>query len=165
MPAADSPAVRAQRLADLAFCAATLHPLVTRIRVSPSIAGPKAARAVYEAATQAMMPNFALIEARLYLRTESRRRRLIEEDVAASVSAGSIRDRNHEMLSIADVGITRLYRTLLSCADAVEQGKPPLGIDRGIDWSQVQGMHCVLGSSDWRDLIATRHKAIPEASE
>jgi phthalate 4,5-dioxygenase len=90
---------------------------------------------------------------------------LIEEDVAASVSAGSIRDRNHEMLSIADVGITRLYRTLLSCADAVEQGKPPLGIDRGIDWSQVQGMHCVLGSSDWRDLIATRHKAIPEASE
>jgi glutathione S-transferase len=65
LPVADSPAVRAQRLADLAFCAATLHPLVTRIRMSPAIAGPKAARAVYEAATKAMMPNFALIEARL----------------------------------------------------------------------------------------------------
>jgi len=81
---------------------------------------------------------------------------LIEEDVAASVSAGPLRDRRHEMLSIADVGITRLYRTLLSCADAVERGEPPLGVARDVDWSQVQGLHGVLISGDWRELIARR---------
>ena len=69
LPAADSPAARAERLADLAFCAATLHPIVTRIRISPMIAGPQAARAVYEGACKAMDPNFALIEARLAKRT------------------------------------------------------------------------------------------------
>jgi len=65
LPAADTPAARAERLADLAFCAATLHPIVTRIRISPMIAGPQAARAVYEGACKAMDPNFAMIEARL----------------------------------------------------------------------------------------------------
>ena len=89
---------------------------------------------------------------------------LIEEDVAASVSAGPLRDRSHEMLSSADIGITRLYRTLLACADAVEQGRPPLGIERGVDWSQVQGLHGVLTSEDWRDLIARRHEPETEGA-
>ncbi|WP_158605747.1 Rieske 2Fe-2S domain-containing protein [Acidovorax sp. 100] len=81
---------------------------------------------------------------------------LIEEDVAASVSAGAVRDRRHEMLSAADIGISRLYRTLLGCADAVERGEPPLGIARGVNWSQVQGRHGLMTSEDWRDLIARR---------
>ncbi len=65
LPPADTAAARAERLADLAFCAATLHPIVTRIRISPMIAGPQAARAVYDSACKAMDPNFAMIEARL----------------------------------------------------------------------------------------------------
>ncbi len=69
LPRADTAALRAERLADLAFCAATLHPIVTRIRMAPFIAGPASAKAVYEAACQAMDPNFALIEARLAERT------------------------------------------------------------------------------------------------
>ena len=69
LPAASTPAARAERLADLAFCAATLHPIVTRIRMAPFIAGPASAKAVYQAACQAMDPNFALIEARLAERT------------------------------------------------------------------------------------------------
>ena len=89
---------------------------------------------------------------------------LIEEDVAASVSAGALRDRAHEMLSIADVGITRLYRTLLACAEAVEQGRPPLGIARGVDWSRVQGTHGVLASEDWRHLVAGQREAATESA-
>ncbi|MXO71928.1 glutathione S-transferase family protein [Alteraurantiacibacter buctensis] len=69
LPPASTPAARAERLADLAFCAATLHPIVTRIRMAPFIAGPASAKAVYDAACQAMDPNFAMIEARLAQRT------------------------------------------------------------------------------------------------
>ena len=65
LPPADSPATRAARLADLAWCASTLHPIVTRIRMAPMIAGPDCAAAVWRAACTAMDPNFALIEARL----------------------------------------------------------------------------------------------------
>jgi phthalate 4,5-dioxygenase len=79
---------------------------------------------------------------------------LIEEDVAASVSAGAVRDRSGEVLSASDVGITRLYRALLSCVDSVEQGQQPLGIGRGIDWSTVVGTHGVIDGRDWRDLLA-----------
>jgi phthalate 4,5-dioxygenase oxygenase subunit len=81
---------------------------------------------------------------------------LIEEDVAASVSAGPVRDRADETLSASDIGIARLYRALLSCADAVEQGQDPLGIQRGVDWSQVAGMNDVLGERQWRDLLPQR---------
>jgi len=65
LPAADTPAARATRLADLAYCAATLHPIVTRIRMAPIFAGPGAARAVHDAACTAMNPHFGLIEERL----------------------------------------------------------------------------------------------------
>lgn len=78
---------------------------------------------------------------------------LIEEDVAASVSAGPLRDRAQEVLSASDIGISRLYRALLSCADAVAKGEDPLGIRRGVDWSRVAGMNDVLGGRDWRELL------------
>jgi hypothetical protein len=81
---------------------------------------------------------------------------LIEEDVAASVSAGPVRDRADETLSASDIGITRLYRALLSCADAVEKGQDPLGIRRGVDWSQGAGMNDVLGGRQWRELLPQR---------
>ena len=78
---------------------------------------------------------------------------LIEEDVAASVSAGAVRDRSAEVLSASDVGISRLYRCLLACADAVERGDDPVGIGRGIDWATVAGTHGVLNGSHWQALL------------
>lgn len=78
---------------------------------------------------------------------------LIEEDVAASVSAGRVRDRTEELLSASDIGISRLYRTLQVCVDAVAAGRDPLGIANGVDWSTVAGTHGVLESADWRELL------------
>lgn len=84
---------------------------------------------------------------------------LIEEDVAVSVSAGPIRDRRSEVLAPADVGVTRLYRALLSCVDAVERGEAPLGVARDIDWSTVVGTHGVLDDRGWRALLPRRAEA------
>jgi nitrite reductase/ring-hydroxylating ferredoxin subunit len=87
---------------------------------------------------------------------------LIEEDVAASVSAGPVRGRADEVLSSADVGIARLYRVLLACADAVDADRDPPGIGAGIDWSRVAGMHGVLEGGDWRELLV--RGAAPEVA-
>jgi len=81
---------------------------------------------------------------------------LIEEDVAVSVSAGPIRDRRSEVLAPADVGVTRLYRALLSCVDAVERGEAPLGVAGDIDWGTVVGTHGVLDDRGWRALLPGR---------
>jgi nitrite reductase/ring-hydroxylating ferredoxin subunit len=85
---------------------------------------------------------------------------LIEEDVAASVSAGSVRDRSDEVLSSADVGISRLYRCLQACVDAVEEGTRPPGVERVGGWRDVVGgwrdvvgTHGVVDGADWRDLL------------
>ncbi|MDB5860411.1 MAG: Rieske (2Fe-2S) region protein [Ramlibacter sp.] len=85
---------------------------------------------------------------------------LIEEDVAATVSAGPLRDRSNEVLSASDIGVSRLYRALLSCADAVEQGLAPLGIGRGIDWSRVVGTHGVVDGRHWRELLPQEQEAL-----
>lgn len=65
LPEADRPAARAEILADLCFCSATLHPLVTRIRMPMIFAGQENAVVVKAAAEQAMDEYFALVEARL----------------------------------------------------------------------------------------------------
>jgi hypothetical protein len=79
---------------------------------------------------------------------------LIEEDVAASVSAGPIRSRGQEMLSSADVAVGRLYRSLLRCVDAIEAGKPPPGQGVRVDWGRVVGTHgAVDNERPWRTLI------------
>jgi glutathione S-transferase len=65
LPRASTPAERARILADLCFCSATLHPLVTRIRMPMLFAGQDNAAAVKTAAEQAMDEYFALVEARL----------------------------------------------------------------------------------------------------
>jgi glutathione S-transferase len=65
LPRPATPAERAHILADLCFCAATLHPLVTRIRMPMFFAGPENAALVKRTAEQAMDEYFALIEARL----------------------------------------------------------------------------------------------------
>jgi phthalate 4,5-dioxygenase oxygenase subunit len=81
---------------------------------------------------------------------------LIEEDVAAAASGGSLRDRREEVLSTADIGISRLYRSLLACADAVEQGAQPPGLGKSIDWSTVVGTHGAIDGRTWRDLLPGR---------
>lgn len=58
-------AERAAVLADLCFCSATLHPLVTRIRMPMLFAGQDNVVAVKSAAEQAMDEYFTLVEERL----------------------------------------------------------------------------------------------------
>lgn len=56
---------RMRQLADLCFCSATLHPLVTRIRMPRVFASTEAARSVFNAGCEAMREYFQLIENRL----------------------------------------------------------------------------------------------------
>ncbi|MDT8398589.1 MAG: glutathione S-transferase family protein [Pseudomonadales bacterium] len=63
-PARDS-MTRARQLADLSFCAATLHPIATRIRIPTFFASKEAAKSVWESACGAMDEYFRLIEDRL----------------------------------------------------------------------------------------------------
>lgn len=65
MPIAESPIDKASQLADLCFCAATLHPLVTRIRMPQMFAGPDGAYTVRDIGSKAMDEYFKLINARL----------------------------------------------------------------------------------------------------
>jgi hypothetical protein len=75
-----------------------------------------------------------------------------QEDAACSVSSGAIRDRSQEMLSTADIAISRLYRTLLACARAGREGReiPALRAEVG----RVVGVSREIGlDEDWRSLV------------
>ena len=65
MPKAASAIEEARQLADLCFCSATLHPIVTRLRLPKLVAGPDAAQAVWDKACAVMRDHFQLIENRL----------------------------------------------------------------------------------------------------
>lgn len=65
LPPTATPIDAARQIADLSFCSTTLHPLVTRIRMSHMFAGPEYARVVHDLGTEAMREFFALVEARL----------------------------------------------------------------------------------------------------
>lgn len=65
LPPTSSPIEAARQAADLCFCSATLHPLVTRIRIPGLFAAPEAARSVWENACDAMREHFQLIDDRL----------------------------------------------------------------------------------------------------
>ena len=65
LPPVVSELERARQLADLCFCSATLHPIVTRIRMPHLFAAPDAARSVFDAGCEAMREYFQLIEERL----------------------------------------------------------------------------------------------------
>jgi glutathione S-transferase len=65
LPTFRTPADGAAILADLCLCSATLHPLVTRIRMPMLFAGPDNAALVKTTAEQAMDEYFALVETRL----------------------------------------------------------------------------------------------------
>jgi nitrite reductase/ring-hydroxylating ferredoxin subunit len=77
-----------------------------------------------------------------------------QEDMAASVSGGAIRDRSKEMLSIADIAIGRLYRVLLNTAKRVAQGQSPIAIDA--DTHAIFGANGTIGPGvNWRTLVPT----------
>jgi phthalate 4,5-dioxygenase oxygenase subunit len=87
---------------------------------------------------------------------------LIEEDVAVSVSAGPIRDRTKESLSIADVAIGRLYRSLLRCARLVQGGQPPIGLE--VDVTHVAGISQEIDSGrQWQSLVPTHLSAAEDS--
>ncbi|MEO6387359.1 MAG: glutathione S-transferase family protein [Croceibacterium sp.] len=65
LPEADTSAARAHILADLCFCSATLHPLVTRIRLPMLFAGNDNALLVKQTAELALDEYFELVEHRL----------------------------------------------------------------------------------------------------
>ena len=65
LPPVNTPIDAARQIADLSFCAATLHPIVTRIRLPAIFASPEAARSVWEKGCEAMREFFQLIEDRL----------------------------------------------------------------------------------------------------
>jgi len=65
LPEATTTLEKVRLIEDLCFCAATLHPIVTRIRMSPVFAGPDCAWDVWRIGCQAMAQNFELIERRL----------------------------------------------------------------------------------------------------
>lgn len=77
---------------------------------------------------------------------------ITQEDAACSVSSGTIRDRSHEMLSTADLAISRLQRTLLTCARATRDQKdiPALQADVG----RAVGVSGEINvNEDWRQLV------------
>jgi len=77
-----------------------------------------------------------------------------QEDAAVTVSAGAIRDRSKEMLSVADLAVGRLYRVLLNTAKRVAEGGTPIGID--IDTRSIRGANgSVAPGENWRKLVPT----------
>lgn len=65
MPEAFDTLARARQIADLSFCSATLHPIVTRIRMPQFFADEGATLSVWEKGCSAMTEFFGLIEKRL----------------------------------------------------------------------------------------------------
>jgi glutathione S-transferase len=65
LPPTIDPLEQASQIADLCFCSATLHPLVTRIRMSHLFAAPEAVQSVWEKGAAGMREYFELIEDRL----------------------------------------------------------------------------------------------------
>jgi phthalate 4,5-dioxygenase oxygenase subunit len=77
---------------------------------------------------------------------------LVEEDIAASVSAGPVRDRSREALALSDAAVNRLYRVLIKCAKAEERGQDPIGVYE--DVSQVRGtIGRLQKGGNWRSLV------------
>ncbi|NPT54914.1 Rieske 2Fe-2S domain-containing protein [Paraburkholderia elongata] len=94
---------------------------------------------------------------------------ITQEDAACSVSSGAIRDRSQEMLSTADLAISRLQRCLLAYARAArdQQEIAALRADAG----SAIGVSGEIGiDEDWRTLvphhrIVSTHAARAERSQ
>ena len=68
-----------------------------------------------------------------------------------SMSAGPIRDRSKETLSVADVALPKLYRALMTCAKQAAEGRDPLGLHA--DTTNIVGVSGKLAPGvHWRTL-------------
>lgn len=65
LPPVATPLDDARQVADLCFCSATLHPVVTRLRIPGRFADREATRSVWDKAAEAMREHFQIIEDRL----------------------------------------------------------------------------------------------------
>src|SRR5207249_3438432 len=78
-----------------------------------------------------------------------------QEDAAVGMSAGPIRDRSKEILSVADVALPKLYRALMTCAKQAAEGRDPLGLHA--DTTNIVGVSGKLAAgAHWRTL-ASQH--------
>jgi phthalate 4,5-dioxygenase len=86
-----------------------------------------------------------------------------QEDAAVSISSGPIRDRSKEMLSTADLAISRLYRSLLDCARRARGGGDPVGVRA--DTSRIVGANGKLQDGEnWRGLVPG-HVSVTQSAE
>jgi phenylpropionate dioxygenase-like ring-hydroxylating dioxygenase large terminal subunit len=77
---------------------------------------------------------------------------ITQEDAACSVSSGTIRDRSQEMLSTADIAISRLQRCLLTYARAARDQQPIMAVRA--DAGEAIGISAEIGpNEDWRSLV------------
>jgi hypothetical protein len=66
------------------------------------------------------------------------------------------------MLSVADVALIRLYRSLLLSARNVQEGRDPVGV--GADVTRIAGANGRLDKGeDWRSLVPTHRRAAATA--
>jgi phthalate 4,5-dioxygenase oxygenase subunit len=76
------------------------------------------------------------------------------QDGAVQMSSGPLYDRTKEHLVPADLAIIRLRRLLTDSIRLVEEGKPPLGLGVGFDFSGVGGASALVeASTAWQDLV------------
>jgi phthalate 4,5-dioxygenase oxygenase subunit len=69
------------------------------------------------------------------------------------MAGGAIVDRSKENLGSTDTAVLMLRDILLECADAVEQGKAPLGVDPGPAAYVRSGTAIIATDTDWRDIM------------
>jgi phthalate 4,5-dioxygenase len=82
-----------------------------------------------------------------------------QEDAAVAISAGAIRDRTRESLSIADIAIGRLYKVLLKCAREAQAGNDPVGVSPAIDASKIIGIEGSLAEGQpWQSLVPNHRR-------
>ncbi|HKR89317.1 MAG TPA: Rieske 2Fe-2S domain-containing protein [Phenylobacterium sp.] len=87
-----------------------------------------------------------------------------QEDAIVSMSAGALRDRSREMLCVADLAITCLYRALLKSANAGERGEAPIGLNA--DVSRIRGANATLELGvEWRTLVPEHRLSTAIAAE
>ena len=87
---------------------------------------------------------------------------ITQEDAACSVSSGAIRDRSQELLSAADIAISRLQRCLLTYARAARDQKEIAAL-RANAGSAI-GVSGEIGlDDDWRVLVP-HHRILSSAA-
>jgi phthalate 4,5-dioxygenase oxygenase subunit len=70
-----------------------------------------------------------------------------------SMAGGHIVDRSKENLGSTDQAILTLRSILFECADAVEAGRAPIGVDPGPSSHVRSGTAIIHKGTDWRDIM------------